>query len=101
MKRSYAIGAVVALALGFAAWATAQEKPSAPPTSAPAATAPATAPTTQVSATPVNKKCPVSGDAIDPKGKTVVYKGQTIGFCCDDCVEPFKKNPEKYAKNIK
>jgi YHS domain-containing protein len=68
-----------------------------------ATTKPATtAPTTQAaSATPVNKKCPVSGDPIDPKVKTVVYKGKTIGFCCEDCVAPFQKDPEKYAKNIK
>jgi YHS domain-containing protein len=65
-----------------------------------ATTAPATAPSTQASV-PVNKKCPISGDAVDPKGKTVIYKGQVIGFCCEDCVEPFKKNPDKYAKDIK
>ena len=63
---------------------------------------PTTAPTTQqASATPFNKKCPVSGDAVDPKVQTVAYQGKTVGFCCADCVEPFKKNPEKYAKNLK
>jgi YHS domain-containing protein len=61
----------------------------------------ATKPATTQAAAPVNKKCPVSGDAIDPKGKTVLYKGQLIGFCCDNCIEPFNKDPEKYARNIK
>ena len=65
-------------------------------------TAPTTTPSTQqASGTPVNKKCPVSGDPVDAKIETAVYQGKTIGFCCTDCVAPFKKNPEKYAKNIK
>jgi YHS domain-containing protein len=66
--------------------------------------APTTAPTTQPVAPAVtasNTKCPVSGDAVEPKGKTVAYQGKTIGFCCDDCIEPFNKNPEKYSKNLK
>jgi YHS domain-containing protein len=64
-------------------------------------TAPTTKPTAPASAPVSNTKCPVSGDAVDPKAKTAVYQGKTIGFCCDDCVEPFNKNPEKYAKNLK
>lgn len=96
MKRSLLLSMAL---LGLTVCAKAEDKPA---TSAPATTAPATtAPSTAQAAKPVNTKCPVSGDAIDPKGKTVDYKGQAIGFCCDDCVEPFKKNPEKYAKNIK
>ena len=95
MKRSYVISAVVALALCLAGYAIAEDKPA---TTAPAAT---TAPTTQAAAVPVNKKCPISGDPVDPKGKTVVYKGKTIGFCCDDCVDSFNKNPEKYMKTLK
>ena len=50
---------------------------------------------------PVNKKCPVSGEDVNPKGKTVQYKGKTVGFCCDDCIEMFNKNPDKYADKIK
>jgi len=78
--------------------AQATEKPAA--TDKQAATAPATKPSTQASA-PVNKKCPVSGDPVDPKGQTFSFKGQKIGFCCDDCIDSFKKDPEKYAKNLK
>ena len=32
----------------------------------------------------------------DPK-VTYEYKGKTYHFCCKDCVEEFKKNPDKYA----
>ena len=51
--------------------------------------------------TPVNKKCPVSGEDVDLKVKTVQYKGKTVGFCCDDCIDLFNKNPDKYADKIK
>ena len=70
---------------------TAAEKPAEKPADKPAATQP----------TPVNKKCPVSGEDVDAKGKTVQYKGKTVGFCCDDCIEMFNKNPDKYADKIK
>ena len=58
---------------------------------------PALGPSTQ----PVNTKCPVmDGEKIDPK-VTYVYKDKTIGFCCDDCIPEFKKDPEKYMKDLK
>ena len=58
---------------------------------------PTIAPSTQ----PVNTKCPVmDGEKIDPK-VTYVYKDKTIGFCCDDCIPEFKKDPEKYVKDMK
>jgi YHS domain-containing protein len=65
--------------------------------------APATqpAPTTQeVDARPVNTKCLVTGEDIDPK-ITVTYDGITYGFCCQDCVKAFNKNPEKYISAAK
>jgi YHS domain-containing protein len=70
----------------------AAEKPAAD--NKPAATQPA-------APAPVNKKCPVTGEDINPKGKTVQYKGKTVGFCCDDCIDLFNKNPDKYADKIK
>ena len=83
--------------LALSVVATADQKPAqAPPT-----TAPTTQPAAPAAPAVSNTKCPVSGDAIDAKARTAVYKGKTIGFCCDDCVEPFNKNPEKYAGNIK
>jgi hypothetical protein len=44
------------------------------------------------SATPVNKVCAVMHEhpveAKDPA--TVSWKGQTVGFCCADCVDEWK-----------
>ncbi len=48
----------------------------------------------------INKKCPVGGEDVDPKGKTVAYKGKTVGFCCDECITDFKKDPDKYARKL-
>jgi YHS domain-containing protein len=67
-----------------------------------ASTQPSTAPSTQASDKPINKYCAVEKEnEIDAKGGTYVYKGKTIGFCCPDCVDEFKKDPEKYMKNLK
>jgi YHS domain-containing protein len=60
--------------------------------------APATAPSTQAAI--FNKTCPVGGDDVDPKVKTVTYKGKTIGFCCEECIADFKKDPDKYGKKL-
>jgi len=59
---------------------------------------PTTAPATQpaVDPRPINTKCPVSGEDIDPK-ITFVYNGYTYAFCCTDCLKKFKDNPEKYV----
>ena len=64
----------------------------APPPGAPAAPS--------LSLTPVNTVCPVTGSPVNPK-YSVVYDGKVIGFCCPDCVDEFKKDPEKYMKTIK
>lgn len=49
---------------------------------------------------PINTECPVmEGEPIDP-AITTVYKGRTIAFCCDRCLERFPRNPEKYAARI-
>lgn len=64
-------------------------------------TAPTTMPTTQAAA-PINKFCAVQGEGnpIDPS-VTVEYDGKVIGFCCEECIPDFKKDPEKYMKNLK
>jgi YHS domain-containing protein len=60
---------------------------------------PSTQPTTQP-AKPVNKNCAVEQDhEIDPK-VTYSWNGKTYAFCCKDCIDEFKKNPDKY-KNAK
>jgi hypothetical protein len=49
----------------------------------------------------VNRKCPVKPDVrVDP-AITVTYNGKTIGLCCTDCVDKWKKNPAAYAGNVK
>jgi YHS domain-containing protein len=63
-------------------------------------TNPTTAPSTQPAA-PVNKYCAVMSDHEVDEEVTVVHKGTTIGFCCEDCIPKFKKNPDKYIKNLK
>jgi YHS domain-containing protein len=44
--------------------------------------------------------CPVLGGEID-KSIYADYKGYRIYFCCSDCPDIFKKNPEKYMKILK
>jgi YHS domain-containing protein len=57
------------------------------------------APSAQTSTKAVNTVCPVSGDTVGDIGKPVYaqYKGQTIAFCCKDCLKKFNKSPEKYG----
>ncbi len=44
-------------------------------------------------------KCPVLGNKIDEK-VFVDYQGKRIYFCCTGCIDPFKKDPEKYLKKM-
>lgn len=44
--------------------------------------------------------CPVMGREIDPAIHTD-YKGKRVYFCCSDCVDEFKKDPEKYMKKMR
>lgn len=63
----------------------------------------ADAPSTQpVKPYPLSK-CIVSGEALDgDMGKPVVleYQGQEMKFCCSSCVAKFKKDPDKYLKEL-
>src|SRR5688500_11628824 len=73
--------------------------PTAQPVTAPPAT-PAVEPIAPVApAAFANTVCPVSGDPVDAKSAfAFTHEGKTYGFCCEECVEPFKKNPEKFTK---
>ena len=44
--------------------------------------------------------CPVMGTKFKVKKNGLVadYKGNSYYLCCSGCIEPFKKNPEKYAE---
>lgn len=39
----------------------------------------------------INEKCPVSGEPID-KTKSLEFEGRKVYFCCDHCVESYKKD---------
>ena len=84
--------AVFATLLG-AAIVTAADKPGD------AKKAPAT---TQAAAGAVNKICAVEGGdhTVDPDF-WVMYKGQKIGFCCDDCIKTFNDEPDKFVDALK
>ena len=47
----------------------------------------------------VQKNCPVTGEAINKQVFTD-YKGRRVYFCCPACIEPFKKDPEKYLNKL-
>jgi YHS domain-containing protein len=47
-----------------------------------------------------NKVCPVKGEEVDTEAPTVEYNGKVIGFCCPGCDSKFRKDPEKYMKNL-
>jgi hypothetical protein len=49
---------------------------------------------------PINTKCPVSGKDV-VAANVLQHEGKTVGFCCDKCPEAFKKEPAKFAANIK
>ncbi len=69
------------------------------PTTQPTDAVPATQ--ASASAKPINKFCAVDRDQeVDPT-VTYLYQGKVIGFCCDDCIPKFKKDPEKYMKDLK
>jgi len=44
-------------------------------------------------------KCPVMGYKVDDKISTE-YKGKRVAFCCKECIEKFKAEPEKYMKKL-
>lgn len=46
-----------------------------------------------------NKTCPISGDEVDPLVSTT-YHGKKVYFCCQDCIDDFLKNPEKYMHDL-
>ena len=43
--------------------------------------------------------CPVMGDPVDFSVRTMTDDGP-VYFCCENCIEKFNKNPDKYAKKV-
>jgi YHS domain-containing protein len=93
MKTTTVFACTLGLMLGIAMTGCKKENP------APATPASPGTPTTQAAATGGQTLCPVGGGKIDPKVFTE-YKGKKVYFCCDGCIEPFKKDPEKYVKKL-
>jgi YHS domain-containing protein len=61
----------------------------------------AAAPRKQVTSETVEQTtCPVMGRVIDKKIYTE-YKGKKVYFCCKECLEKFKAEPEKYLTNCR
>ena len=48
------------------------------------------------------KTCIVTGNALNSMGdeQSIVHEGRVIKFCCEPCVEKFKKNPAKYLAKL-
>jgi len=44
--------------------------------------------------------CPVMGGRIN-KAMFADYNGERVYFCCEPCVESFKKEPQKYLDQLK
>ncbi len=46
--------------------------------------------------------CVVSGEKLGDMGEPIdyVYQGRLVRFCCGDCIDKFKENPEQYLKNL-
>jgi hypothetical protein len=85
---SSALGAVVLAAKDQGAWG-------APPALL------ATTPESPASPRPVNKCCPVERENEADARITLPHEGETIGFCCKDCVKDFRKDPKKYLAGLK
>ncbi len=49
---------------------------------------------------PFNELCPVMGQKVNPKVKTISYAGKAYGFCCGGCDKKFAADPAKYAANL-
>ena len=47
-----------------------------------------------------NEVCPVSGEPVSPKSKTVEHEGKAYGFCCNSCEPKFKADPAKYSAKV-
>ncbi|MBN9688621.1 MAG: YHS domain-containing protein [Verrucomicrobia bacterium] len=91
--RKYLLAFAFLLGLSTQAMVQADEQPAR----APAAAEP-------VKATPYPLKfCVVSDEKFEGSGMTpfeMVYEGQTMKFCCKNCVKDFKKEPKKYLTKL-
>lgn len=52
-----------------------------------------------VAAAAVQTTCPIMEKAID-KAVSTEYNGQKVYFCCPECIDKFKANPEQYIAEL-
>ena len=45
-------------------------------------------------------ECPVSGKKIEGDGVNMIYGTRLVRFCCKECPDTFKKEPEKYLAKL-
>lgn len=58
--------------------------------------------TQMTSTSKMGKTCPVTGEKISQDSKTTyAFNGKVYEFCCADCIEKFKKDPEKFIGKAK
>lgn len=48
---------------------------------------------------PINSKCPLKGEDVDP-AHVVVFEGKTIGLCCEKCEAKFAADPKKFIDKV-
>ena len=90
------LSALLSSALGAVVLAARDQKgPAGPPTLF------ATTPADPVSPTPANKFCAVERENEVDARITLQHAGETVGFCCKDCVKDFRKDPKKYVAGLK
>ena len=51
-------------------------------------------------ASATNKMCPVMQDELAEDAWTTVYQGKLVRFCCNNCVDSFRRNPELFLDSL-
>lgn len=55
-------------------------------------------PTAATSTETINEHCPIMGGDVTPEGGTADWNGETVGFCCDGCIEKWQALSEDEKK---
>jgi len=92
-----------AAAAGFCLLGLVAVTSTAGPTTAPSTTQPSTQPSEKDAKEMkfTNKNCAVNQTEEIDKKTYYIYEGKKIGFCCPDCIDDFKKEPQKYLATMK
>ena len=96
LKHLFAAALLAGLTVNLTARADQEKSGNPDPAATPSATA------TKAKPYPL-KYCVVSDDKFegsDMKPFEMVHEGQTIKFCCKNCVKDYKKDPKKYLTKL-